>query len=188
MNRTQKSIEDILNTAFTVSSLPLHLYFEGNYVVSCCPSAYYEIVAPFQHIAFPDREASSGSSYIWFDPDFEGIFCGLLRIDRSYSCLAGPCSTHKLSFSERRRYAMAHQIGSIQIPDGLIAKMESLFVLLCAAFHLPAEKPIIYTKGVPAPDITAANFVNYNMQQYQLTHSELGFMHHSYQIEQDTRR
>lgn len=188
MNQTQKDIENILNTAFRVSYLPIHLFYKRHYLVSCCQSDSYNLISPFENIEFLDSKNNNSKSIIWYDSAFKDIFYGVLYIQPLYSCMIGPCSVRALSFGDSQKFAHAYHINSIQIPECSVSRVEALLMLLASAFQISVERPIKLTEKSDIQIAPSMDVSDHKIQQYQLDHAEQGFIHHSYKLEQDVHR
>ena len=175
-------IRKMIGWGFGSSFLPIHL-FSGNHIMP--NTQYFTLCYDLGEFPIPGEGNELCGAQIWFDPDFPDIFYGSLRISEQYSCVIGPCCSQKLTQAQVHKYALKRQIRKLQITTASLLRVESLLYLLASGLGIsvPAisEKENFSSGDEASSEGTALQ--DYQALEYQLQHTEVGFLHHSYTSE-----
>ena len=186
MEKNLDNLKKIVKYSIEAFLIPIFLYKNNKLVDELLSDNLFNFQPIWSDLTPLITQTVDSTCFICFDSQFSNVFYGILHIDQDYCCLLGPCCIQPLSHQEMRNYYKTYNTCRITIPKLSENRMQSMLFLLSYLFRIPLD-------SVPSIDtdtfLQSKEEINlYQKQLYQLDQSEFGFIHHSYQYEQQMRQ
>lgn len=186
MEKNLDNLKKIIKYSVEAFLIPIFLYKNNRLVTELSSDSLFNFQPVWNDLTSLTNQAKNSTGFICFDSHFSNVFYGILHIDQDYCCLLGPCCIQSLSHQETRNYYKTYNTVKITIPKLSESRMKSILFLLSHFFQIPLDS----ISSIETDGLSQSNEeINlYQKQLYQLDQSELGFIHHSYQYEQQMRQ